>query len=86
MKTVTLEVAALKDVKRRAREAFKGKRQGVRDGLSTARRARVSSPVSAGSAVFCPDSGRVSCRFQLFLGRRGHEWRTGCVPWRRIAR
>jgi predicted transcriptional regulator len=35
MKTVTLEVAALKDVKRRAREAFKGKRQGARISFAT---------------------------------------------------
>jgi predicted transcriptional regulator len=35
MKTVTLEVATLKDVKRRAREAFKGKRQGARISFAT---------------------------------------------------
>ncbi len=35
MKTVTLEVAALKDVKRRARDAFKGKRQGARISFAT---------------------------------------------------
>ena len=30
MKTVTLQVATLDDVKRRARDAFKGRRQGAR--------------------------------------------------------
>ncbi len=35
MRTVTLEVAALKDVKRRARDAFKGKRQGARISFAT---------------------------------------------------
>ena len=35
MKTVTLEVATLKDVKRRAQEAFKGRKQGVRISFST---------------------------------------------------
>lgn len=30
MKTVTLQVASLDDVKRRARDAFKGRRQGTR--------------------------------------------------------
>ena len=30
MKTVTLQVARLEDVKRRARDAFKGKKQGAR--------------------------------------------------------
>lgn len=35
MRTVTLEVAALKDVKRRARNAFKGKRQGARISFAT---------------------------------------------------
>jgi predicted transcriptional regulator len=32
MNTVTLEVATLKDVKRRARDAFKGRKQGARIG------------------------------------------------------
>jgi predicted transcriptional regulator len=35
MKTVTLEVATLKDVKRRARDAFKGRKQGVRISFAT---------------------------------------------------
>ena len=35
MKTVTLEVATLKDVKRRAQEAFKGKKQGARISFAT---------------------------------------------------
>jgi len=35
MKTVTLEVAALKEVKRRALDAFKGKRQGARISFAT---------------------------------------------------
>jgi predicted transcriptional regulator len=35
MKTVTLEVATLKDVKRRAREAFKGRKQGARISFAT---------------------------------------------------
>jgi predicted transcriptional regulator len=35
MKTVTLQVARLEDVKRRAREAFKGKRQGSRISFAT---------------------------------------------------
>jgi predicted transcriptional regulator len=35
MKTVTLEVAALKDVKRRARDAFKGRKQGARISFAT---------------------------------------------------
>jgi len=35
MKTVTLQVAKLEDVKRRARDAFKGKRQGSRISFAT---------------------------------------------------
>ena len=35
MKTLTLEVAALKDVKRRARDAFKAKKQGTRISFAT---------------------------------------------------
>ncbi len=35
MKTVTLEVSALKDVKRRARDAFKGGKQGARISFAT---------------------------------------------------
>lgn len=35
MKTVTLQVARLEDVKRRARQAFKGKRQGSRISFAT---------------------------------------------------
>src|SRR5664280_3061412 len=35
MKTVTLEVATLKDVKRRARDAFKGRKQGARISFAT---------------------------------------------------
>ena len=35
MKTVTLQVAKLDDVKRRARDAFKGKRQGSRISFAT---------------------------------------------------
>ena len=35
MKTVTLEVASLDDVKRRTREAFKGKRQSARISFAT---------------------------------------------------
>jgi predicted transcriptional regulator len=35
MKTVTLEVATLKDVKRRARKAFKGRKQGARISFAT---------------------------------------------------
>jgi predicted transcriptional regulator len=35
MKTVTLEVAKLKDVKRRARDAFKGRKQGARISFAT---------------------------------------------------
>jgi predicted transcriptional regulator len=35
MKTVTLQVAELDDVKRRAREAFKGRRQGSRISFAT---------------------------------------------------
>jgi predicted transcriptional regulator len=35
MKTVTLEVATFKDVKRRARDAFKGKKQGARISFAT---------------------------------------------------
>jgi predicted transcriptional regulator len=35
MKTVTLEVATLKDVKRRAQEAFKGRKQGARISFAT---------------------------------------------------
>ena len=35
MKTVTLEVATLKDVKRRARNAFKGRKQGARVSFAT---------------------------------------------------
>lgn len=35
MKTVTLQVAKLDDVKRRARDAFKGKRQGSRISFET---------------------------------------------------
>ena len=35
MKTVTLEVASLEDVKRRTREAFKGKRQNARISFAT---------------------------------------------------
>jgi predicted transcriptional regulator len=35
MKTVTLQVSSLEQVKRRAREAFKGKRQGSRISFAT---------------------------------------------------
>jgi predicted transcriptional regulator len=35
MKTVTLQVAGLEDVKRRARDAFKGKKQGSRISFAT---------------------------------------------------
>jgi len=35
MKTVTLEVATLKDVKRRVQEAFKGKKQSARISFAT---------------------------------------------------
>jgi predicted transcriptional regulator len=35
MKTVTLDVATLKDVKRRAQDAFKGKKQGARISFAT---------------------------------------------------
>jgi predicted transcriptional regulator len=35
MKTVTLQVATLEDVKRRARDAFKGKKQGARISFAT---------------------------------------------------
>ena len=35
MKTVTLEVATLKDVKRRAQDAFKGRKQGARISFAT---------------------------------------------------
>jgi hypothetical protein len=35
MKTVTLEVATLKDVKRRAQKAFKGRKQGARISFAT---------------------------------------------------
>src|SRR5471032_1096086 len=35
MKTVTLEVAMLNDVKRRARDAFKGRKQGARISFAT---------------------------------------------------
>ena len=35
MKTVTLHVAKLEDVKRRARDAFKGKKQGSRISFAT---------------------------------------------------
>jgi predicted transcriptional regulator len=35
MKTVTLEVATLKDVKRRVLEAFKGRKQGARISFAT---------------------------------------------------
>src|SRR5450755_865143 len=35
MKTVTREVATLKDVKHRAREAFKGRKQGARISFAT---------------------------------------------------
>jgi predicted transcriptional regulator len=35
MKTVTLEVATLKDVKHRARDAFKGRKQGARISFAT---------------------------------------------------
>jgi predicted transcriptional regulator len=35
MKTVTLEVATLKEVKRRALDAFKGRQQGARISFST---------------------------------------------------
>ncbi len=35
MKTVTLQVAKLDDVKRRARDAFKGKKQGSRISFAT---------------------------------------------------
>jgi predicted transcriptional regulator len=35
MKTVTLEVATLKDVKCRARDAFKGRKQGARISFAT---------------------------------------------------
>ena len=35
MKTVTLEVATLKDVKRRVQEAFKGRKQGARISFAT---------------------------------------------------
>src|SRR5450759_5794031 len=35
MKTVTLEVATLKDVKRRVQDAFKGRKQGARISFAT---------------------------------------------------
>jgi predicted transcriptional regulator len=35
METVTLEVATLKDIKRRARDAFKGRKQGARISFAT---------------------------------------------------
>ena len=35
MKTVTLEIATLKDVKRRVQEAFKGRKQGARISFAT---------------------------------------------------
>jgi len=35
MKTVTLQIASLDEIKRRARNAFKGKRQGSRIGFAT---------------------------------------------------
>jgi hypothetical protein len=35
MKTAMLEVTALKDVKRRARDAFKGRKQGARISYAT---------------------------------------------------
>jgi len=35
MKTVTLQIASLEDVKRRAGEAFKGKKQGARISFAT---------------------------------------------------
>jgi predicted transcriptional regulator len=35
MKTVTLQIADLKEVKRRARDAFKGKQQGTRISFAT---------------------------------------------------
>ena len=35
MKTVTLEVATLKDVKRRVQEAFRGRKQGARISFAT---------------------------------------------------
>src|SRR5208283_4080262 len=35
IKTLTLEVAALKNVKRRARDAFKGRKQGARISFAT---------------------------------------------------
>jgi predicted transcriptional regulator len=35
MKTVTLQVATLEDVKRRVRDAFKGKKQGARISFAT---------------------------------------------------
>ena len=35
MKTVTLQVAALEEVKRRAQDAFKGKKQGARISFAT---------------------------------------------------
>src|SRR5450759_3360987 len=38
MKTLTLEVATLKDVKRRARDAFKGRKQGARISFATPER------------------------------------------------
>jgi len=44
MKTVTLEVARLKDVKRRARDAFKGRKQGGADQLRNAGAGKTSFP------------------------------------------
>jgi len=41
MKTVTLQVATLEEVKRRAQDAFRGKKQGVRISFTT--RAAVSA-------------------------------------------
>jgi predicted transcriptional regulator len=35
MKTVTLQIASLQEVKRRARDAFKGKKQGARISFAT---------------------------------------------------
>jgi predicted transcriptional regulator len=35
MKTVTLEVATLKDVKRRVQDAFRGRKQGARISFAT---------------------------------------------------
>jgi hypothetical protein len=45
MKTVTLEVARLKDVKRRARDAFKGRKQGARTSFATLELGKRRSPL-----------------------------------------